>query len=265
MCYRLYTVYSGDLISAGSIDERFVDTSERFYNFLIGTPYYPLDPGRYAFPMSKPSKLLYWFRTDLRITDSPALHRALSILDIESFHPIWCFDPNYVYAHLVGLNRWSFLLSSMTDLSSELSLLNPAQKLFVIRGPPEEVLPRLFRQWGITHLCFEKDSNGYARARDEKVRKLAGESGVEVVEEGGRHLFDPEEVVKVNGGKGTMTLHQWQSVSRWCERLIHSPKDSGDVLSSDGRRMADLVGWFRLGDQEDGYGPGCGSDTYFLA
>jgi cryptochrome len=159
------------------------------------------------------ARVLYWFRTDLRITDSLALNKALNIPNIESFTPIWCWDPNYIYGHKVGLNRFSFLLESMNNLSEQLTKLNTKQKLHVIRGPPEEVLPLMWESWGITHLVFEKDSNAYAKVRDERIRGLAKEKGVEVVEAHGRHLYDPEVVVKAHKGKPTMTLNQWQAVS----------------------------------------------------
>ena len=116
------------------------------------------------------ARVLYWFRTDLRITDSLALNKALGIANIESFTPIWCWDPNYIYGHKVGLNRFSFLLESMTNLSDQLTNLNPKQKMHVIRGPPEEVLPLMWESWGITHLVFEKDSNAYAKIRDDKIK-----------------------------------------------------------------------------------------------
>jgi cryptochrome len=159
------------------------------------------------------ARVLYWFRTDLRITDSLALNKALNIPNIESFTPIWCWDPNYIYGHKVGLNRFSFLLESMNNLSEQLTKSNTKQKLHVIRGPPEEVLPLMWESWGITHLVFEKDSNAYAKVRDERIRGLAKEKGVEVVEAHGRHLYDPEVVVKAHKGKPTMTLNQWQAVS----------------------------------------------------
>jgi len=168
--------------------------------------------------VSKPGKtlttarVLYWFRTDLRLTDSPAIQAALAIPNIEAFYPIWCFDPSYVYSHNVGVNRWSFLLESMEDLSNALTKVNSRQKLHVIRGNPEDVLVKLWKEWGITHLAYERDPNGYSRVRDKIVGDLAEEAGIEIVTTGGRHLFDPEMVVKVNGGKPTMTLHQWQTV-----------------------------------------------------
>jgi DNA photolyase len=53
-------------------------------------------------------RVIYWFRTDLRLHDSPALKAALD-LNPEVFYPIWTWDPHYVYRARVGPNRWQFL------------------------------------------------------------------------------------------------------------------------------------------------------------
>lgn len=171
------------------------------------------DPAASSSPSSPGAHVVYWFRTDLRLTDSPALHAALSLPNLASFTPVWCWDPTYIYAHRVGLNRFGFLLESMQAVSDALAALNPRQKLHVVRGRPHEALPLIWEQWGTTHLVFEKDSNGYAKERDGEIRALAQEKGVEVLEVHGRHLFDPEEVGRANKGKPTMTLGQWQGVS----------------------------------------------------
>lgn len=57
--------------------------------------------------MSKP-RVIYWFRTDLRLHDSPALQAALD-LEPEVLWPIWTWDPHYVYKARVGVNRFQFL------------------------------------------------------------------------------------------------------------------------------------------------------------
>ena len=57
--------------------------------------------------MAKP-RVIYWFRTDLRLHDSPALKAALD-LDPECLWPIWTWDPHYVYRARVGPNRWQYL------------------------------------------------------------------------------------------------------------------------------------------------------------
>ena len=173
--------------------------------------------------MAKPSKpststsgsirVLFWYRTDLRLHDSPALTAALSLSpSISAFYPVWCWDPHYVYRARVGPNRFQFLLDCQTDLSSSLTALNPKQKLLVVREAPQTVLPKLIKEWGITHLCFEKDTDAYSRRRDEEVSRMARELGVEVVVRSGRTLWDSDELVKANGGKATMSITQVQHV-----------------------------------------------------
>lgn len=104
----------------------------------------------------------------------------------------------------------------MTDLSESYSKLEveggesggDRQRLWVVREAPETVLPKLFKALGVTHLVFEKDTDAYARTRDEKVMGLAKETGVEVIVKYGRTLFDVDEVVKNHGGKPTMSMSQ---------------------------------------------------------
>lgn len=153
--------------------------------------------------------MLYWFRTDLRIHDSPALHAALA-LKPTVFIPIWTWDPHYVYRARVGPNRFKFLLECQNDLSQSLKKLNSKQKLHVIREAPQNVIPKLIQKWKITHLVFEKDTDAYARARDDEVAAKVKELGlgVEVIREMGRTLFDPDDIVKAHGGEPTMSMNQ---------------------------------------------------------
>ncbi|KAI9846042.1 MAG: hypothetical protein M1838_001424 [Thelocarpon superellum] len=156
--------------------------------------------------MVKP-RVLYWFRTDLRLHDSPALKAALD-LHPECLYPIWTWDPHYVYRARVGANRWKFLLDCQNDLSASITALNPKSKLFVIREAPVTLLPKLFKRWKITHLVFEKDTDAYGRERDDDVTRLAQDAGVEVLVRLGRTLWDPDALVQKNSGKPTMSLTQ---------------------------------------------------------
>ena len=102
------------------------------------------------------ARALLWYRTDLRLHDSPSLHEALK-LKPEFLYPLFCFDPHYVYEQRVGVNRFQFLLDSLEELSDNISKLNSKSQLFVVRGSPVQMLPYLFKKWKITHLVFEKD------------------------------------------------------------------------------------------------------------
>ncbi|KAG6148208.1 hypothetical protein E4U37_007550 [Claviceps purpurea] len=167
--------------------------------------------------MTKP-RVIYWFRTDLRLHDSPALKAALD-LQPAVLWPIFTWDPHYVYRARGGVNRWQFLLDCQNDLSESITKLNPKSKLFVLREGPQTLLPKLFKAWKVTHLVFEKDTDSYALERDEAVAKAAKEAGVEVVVRSGRTLWDSDQVVAKHGGKPTMSM----------TALLSATKKLGDV------------------------------------
>jgi deoxyribodipyrimidine photolyase len=176
------------------------------------------------------TRVVYWFRTDLRLHDSPALKAALD-LEPDCLYPIWTWDPHYVYRARVGPNRWQYLLDCQNDLSKSITKLNPRSKLFVVREAPQTLFPKLFKAWKITHLVFEKDTDAYARDRDEKVMNIAKKAGVEVIIKVGRTLYDPDELVKQNHGKPTMSISQVQAAGKkigGISRPISAPKKFPD-------------------------------------
>ncbi|KAI9663978.1 MAG: hypothetical protein M1821_007469 [Bathelium mastoideum] len=183
--------------------------------------------------MGKP-RVIYWFRTDLRLHDSPALKAALD-LKPECLYPIWTWDPHYVYRARVGPNRWQFLIDCQNDLSASITKLNKKSKLHVIREAPQTLFPKLWKAWKISHLVFERDTDAYARGRDEEVVALAKKVGVKVIIKTGRTLFDPDELVKKNGGKPTMSINQVQAAGAKLDapaRPIDAPTslpDPGDT------------------------------------
>ena len=61
-----------------------------------------------------------------------------------------------------------------------------------MRGSPEEVFPVLFKKWNVQKITWEIDTEPYAQTRDEKVERLARESGVEVVCCHGHTLYRTE-------------------------------------------------------------------------
>lgn len=103
----------------------------------------------------------------------------------------------------------------MQNFSDNLHAIDPAQKLLVLRGSPQQVLPLVWSQWKITDMYIEKDTAAYARQRDQAIIELAKEVAPELKVHVlmGHNLLDPEEVViKGNKGQPTTTLGQWQKV-----------------------------------------------------
>ncbi|PWI74684.1 hypothetical protein PCL_07998 [Purpureocillium lilacinum] len=175
-------------------------------------------------------RVIYWFRTDLRLHDSPALQAALD-LEPAVLWPIFTWDPHYVYRARGGLNRWQFLLDCQNDLSQSLTRLNSQSKLFVLREGPQTLFPKLFKAWNVTHLVFEKDTDAYARERDRVVVEAAEKAGVKVITRSGRTLWDSDEIVANHDGKPTMSMSQLQAAAKKIgsvPRPIPSPKHLPD-------------------------------------
>jgi cryptochrome len=115
--------------------------------------------------------------------------------------------------------NWENRIDCQNDVSARITKTNKTSKLFVLREAPQTLLPKLWKEWKISHLVFEKDTDAYGRKRDEEVMKLAKEAGVEVLRVSGRTLWDSDDLVKSNSGKPTMTLSQVQAVSHYYKFL----------------------------------------------
>ena len=121
------------------------------------------------------------------------------------------FSANHPSVSLIR-DALSSRLDCQSDLSASITNLNPKSKLLVLREASQTVLVKLFKAWKISHLVFEKDTDAYARERDQDVVKQAKEAGVEVIVKMGRTLYDPDDLVKANNGKPTMSMTQVQHV-----------------------------------------------------
>lgn len=150
---------------------------------------------------------IHWFRKGLRLHDNPALMSALK--DCKELYPVFVLDP-YLHNNTIGLNRWRFLIGSLRDLDSSLKKLN--SRLFVVKGKPEDVFPRLFEKWKVTKMTYEYDTEPYSLRRDQKVTELAKEHGVEVIYKVSHTLFDINRIIEENNGKPPLTYNRMQSI-----------------------------------------------------
>ncbi|CAO1623420.1 unnamed protein product [Parajaminaea phylloscopi] len=154
-------------------------------------------------------RILYWFRTDLRLHDSPALAKALAASPSALF-PVFCWDPNYIYGHRTGVRRLRFLLESMQDLSDEIRKVNSNSQLLVVRGNPQTRIKEVCEKWQITHVAFEEDHHGYGRKRDEEIRKVLGDAKIEIISVEGRHLYPLKEVLAKNKNQPPTSMSAYQ-------------------------------------------------------
>lgn len=105
-------------------------------------------------------------------------------------------------------------LDCQKDLSASITKLNPKSKLFLLREAPQTVFPKIFKAWGVTHIVFETDTDGYPRERDAVVEAAAKKAGVNVITRSGRTLWDSDRIVAKNNGKPTMSITQLQNAGK---------------------------------------------------
>ncbi|CAM5171923.1 unnamed protein product [Eretmochelys imbricata] len=151
---------------------------------------------------------IHWFRKGLRLHDNPALLAAMT--DCHKLYPIFILDPWFPKNMWVSVNRWRFLVESLRDLDESLQKLN--SRLFVVRGRPTEIFPVLFKEWKVTRLTFETDTEPYSRQRDSEVVRLAAEHGVQVIQKVSNTLYDTDRVIAENNGKVPLTYVRLQTL-----------------------------------------------------
>uniref|UniRef100_A0A8C5I628 Cryptochrome-2-like n=1 Tax=Gouania willdenowi TaxID=441366 RepID=A0A8C5I628_GOUWI len=151
---------------------------------------------------------VHWFRKGLRLHDNPTLQEALNGAD--TVRCVYILDPWFAGAANVGINRWRFLLEALEDLDSSLKKLN--SRLFVIRGQPTDVFPRLFKEWRVTRLTFESDPEPYGKERDAAIIKMAQEFGVETVVRNSHTLYNLDRIIEMNNNSPPLTFKRFQTI-----------------------------------------------------
>ncbi|GMF53237.1 unnamed protein product [Phytophthora fragariaefolia] len=158
-------------------------------------------------------RVLMWFRRDLRLHDNLALSEALQLVEqqqqtlTQSTGQRVVFIPLYIVHRpkimLCGVNRFQFMLESVSDLADALAARG--SRLVVARGDGVQVLRRLLPAWRITHLCFDAASEPFAIARDNRVVDLAKRLGVQTHVTHGYTLYDLDAIIARNEGEPPKT------------------------------------------------------------
>ncbi|CAH3896630.1 unnamed protein product [Pieris brassicae] len=147
-----------------------------------------------------------WFRHGLRLHDNPALRHALQDRRTP-FFPVFVFDGETAGTKVVGYNRMRYLLEALEDLDTQFRQYGG--RLHMIKGKPDDVFRRLWEEFGITKLCYEQDCEPIWRERDESVRATCRQIGVECHQFVSHTLWDPDTVIRVNGGIPPLTYQMF--------------------------------------------------------
>ncbi|XP_052894924.1 cryptochrome-2 [Anopheles moucheti] len=178
--------------------------------------------------MAKRETIVHWFRKGLRIHDNPALSVAVDKVRENptkyALRPVFVLDPGIRQWLRVGPNRWRFLQQTLANLDENLRSIN--SRLYVVRGNPVEVFPRLFVEWNVSLLTFEYDIEPYAVTRDNTVQDQAKKHNVKIHMEKSHTIFDPDTIVKKNAGKPPLTFQKYATLAATCKipQALPAPK-----------------------------------------
>jgi len=136
------------------------------------------------------SATLLWFRTDLRLTDHPAL--AAAVARGAPVVPVFVWAPEEEAPWQPGAaSRW-WLHRSLRSLDG--ALRERGSRLVLRRGPTAGALLALARETGADTVLWTRRYEPAVRARDAAVAAALRTAGIAAEEQGGHLLFEPDAV-----------------------------------------------------------------------
>lgn len=166
---------------------------------------------------------LVWFRRDLRLSDNPALARALAAHDRVLALFVW--DPRLVRP--AGAPRLSFLRRCLEDLDGGLG-----GGLVVRQGDPARIVVGLAQEVGAETVWWAADYGPYGQERDQGVREALVRVGVKAMAASSPYAVSPG---KLTTGQGhpyrvfTPFFRAWQAEG-WEAPLARS-RTAGRLLT----------------------------------
>ena len=104
----------------------------------------------------------------------------------------------------------SYLLECLEELDRRFR--NQGSKLHIFKGKPIEIFEELHKNHGISRLCFEQDCEPIWRKRDTVVKNWCQAYQIECIEKVGHTLWNPFEIIQLNGGLPPVTFAMFNHV-----------------------------------------------------
>jgi deoxyribodipyrimidine photo-lyase len=154
-----------------------------------------------------PATTIVWFRHDLRLDDNPALSAAAARGKVV---PVFLWAPEEEAPWEPGAaSRW-WLHQSLTCLAA--SLAETGCPLVIRRGPSLEALRQLAREYGATHVVWNRRYEPAVVRRDTAIKQALGDDGLEVESYGGGLLYEPVTVATKQGKPYQVFTPFWRSL-----------------------------------------------------
>ena len=139
---------------------------------------------------------LHWFRRDLRIKDNIGLYNCQK--KSTNISAIFIYDQN-ILSSLDDKNdlRVEFLYQSLKDLEGQLS--EKGISLFTYYGDPKKIIINFIKKYQINYLTFNRDYENYALKRDNDVKRMVSNLGLDSESFKDHVIFEGHEISTANG------------------------------------------------------------------
>ena len=150
---------------------------------------------------------IVWFRSDLRLSDNPALIKALEAG--RTVVPVFVLDEETRGVRRLGAaSRW-WLHYSLHALDASLRRLG--SRLVLRRGPAEKVIAELAVDCGADSVFWNRVYDQGSRERDARLKKTLSDGGIAVESCKANLLFEPWEVTTQSGDAFKVFTPFWRA------------------------------------------------------
>ncbi len=149
---------------------------------------------------------IVWFRLDLRIADNPALSAAVA--RGRPVVPVFIWAPEEEAPWQPGEASMWWLHHSLVSLREELRRVGA--RLVVRRGPTDQCLRSLLKETGARAVFWNHRYEPAVRERDERLKSMLREQGVEVAGSNGALLNEPWTIQNKSGGPFQVFTPFWK-------------------------------------------------------
>jgi deoxyribodipyrimidine photo-lyase len=160
---------------------------------------------------------MYWFRRALRIEDNQGFAEAVA--SCQSVLPIFILDPAILNRPDTAKRRVDFLYAALSDLNAQ--LVACGGRLLVFFGKPQEIIPALVREMGVSHLWHARECEPHGRTRDTEIATLLAPLGCQIHTHEDHLLVSPDDIRTKTGGIYTVFT---PFKNTWWEVAITKPK-----------------------------------------
>ncbi len=137
------------------------------------------------------SRMIIWFRRDLRLADNEALSAAAAAVDGDEVVGLFVLDPALLGA---DSKRARFLLGSLAALNEEMD-----GNLWVLSGKPGEVVPALATRLEISDVFVTEDFAPFGVRRDAEVASRLDQIGTRLRPVGSSYAVAPGTILNGSG------------------------------------------------------------------